>query len=785
MKASAAPSAGSPTQPMKTPMPQTAAFLARRAHLIALAIFAVVGLFVIDDYGITPDELPFRISGNAAFDYVLGDESALLPPDKTTGYYGVAFDIPLIAAERIFRPEDTRSIYLSRRLLTHALFLVGGFFAWLLAYRMFGNRLVALLVMSLFLLHPRIYAHSFFNGKDLPFLSMFMVSLYLTHRAFRRDSVWAFALCGASVALMANIRVIGLMLIPAVLGMLALDAVFAARRGEWGIGIGRIAKPALANAAAFSAAFAAVFYAVYPMMWRAPFALLDQVRVMSSHPGTVPTRFRGEIVQYGEIPWDYIPAWMLITTPPVAFALAALGIAAVVWLCAANWRGMFANSDARFGLLALACLILPVAAAIAFVSNLYGGWRQMYFLYAPICVLSAFGLWTLAEIPKPRFRAGALALAALGIAAAAVQTVSLHPIQDVYFNPLANKNNLAKRWEVSYWKLHYKEAMEAMLKMQPAGRFAVSFGYYRMPDHFLRNLQIFPEDDRREFVGTRFPMFQLVNEDVGDAAAWTSEAYGSPLISIIDLRTEFEADFRATRAAARASGPVAHAGGFDIYRDADALIYAKENCAERDTLGTFQLTTIASHRGDSPTGERRGAGMSFDFWRYGAELGGDCLIAAPLPEYPLHAVEIRKLDAGGGELVWRTVIPLADSLADYAAALSALPANPAASAGGFDIYARDGALIYVKSHCAESDARGRFALSIFPSDRADLPQSARDAGADHAPLNFDFPEYGVALDGKCVIIRDLPGYPIAAVETGQWIPGGEELWSVRIVVSGQ
>ena len=88
--------------------------------------------------------------------------------------------------------------------------------------------------MLLFLTHPRLYAHSFFNLKDLPFLSMFMVALYLTHRAFRRDAVWAFALCGAGVGLLANIRIVGLMLFPAVLGMLALDAFYAMKRGGGG-----------------------------------------------------------------------------------------------------------------------------------------------------------------------------------------------------------------------------------------------------------------------------------------------------------------------------------------------------------------------------------------------------------------------------------------------------------------------------------------------------------------------------------------------------------------------
>ena len=763
---------------MKIAISQTPAFLARHSHLIALALFAAVGLAVLDDYGVSPDEETHRATGYAAFNYILGDEDAPLDETDHNRFYGVAFQIPLVAVERLFRPDDTRARYLSRHLLTHALFLVGGFFAWLLAYRMFGNRIVALLAMLLFLLHPRIYAHSFPNSQDLPFLSMFMVTLYLIHRAFRRDSVWAFALCGAGAGLLMNTRVMGVALFAAVLGMLALDAVLAARRDGWG-GM----KPALANAAAFIAAFAAVLYAALPTLWGGPANLIEWFRTLSDHPSDVPTRFRGEIVRPGGIPWDYIPGWMLVTTPPIAFALSALGIAAVARLCAARWRDMFANSDARFGLLMIACVILPPAAAAALGSNLYGGWRHMYFLYAPICVLAAFGLWTLAALPKPRLRAAALALAALGIAAAAAQTVSLHPVQDIYFNPLANKNDLPKRWEVSYWRLHYKEAMDEMLKMQPEGRFAVTFSYYKMPGHFLRNLRIFPEDDRRAFVGSRFPMFRLINGDAGDAAAWTIDAYGSPLISIIDLRAEFESDFRAAYAEARMSDPVAHAGGFDIYRDADALIYAKENCAEDDALGTFQLTAIASHRGDSPSGERRGAGTNFDFWLYGAELGGDCLIDAPLlPDYPLHAVEIRKLDAAG-ELAWRTVIPFADSLDDYAAALSALPSAPTARAGGFDIYLDGETLTYVKSPCAESDTRGRFALSIFPSDQTDLPQTARDAGSDHAPLNFDFPEHGAILNGDCVIIRDLPDYPIAAVEAGQWIPGESELWRARIEVS--
>ena len=636
--------------------------LSSHSQLIALALFAIIGVAILADYGIATDEESQRNNGKASLAYILGDEAALPPRGDVNRYYGVALEIPLIAAERVFHLEDSRSVHLSRRLLTHALFLAAGFFAWLLAYRLFGNRLVALFAMLIFLLHPRMYAHSFFNTKDLPFLCAFMVALYLIHRAFRRDSVWAFALCGAGVGLLMNIRIMGVMLIPAVLGMLALDAVFAAQRRGWrGRGVGRIAKPALANAAAFIAAFAAALYAAFPLLWRDPSELMDAFRILSAHPVINQTLFRGELVAWPNLPWDYIPVWMLITAPPIALALAALGIAAVVRLCAARPRDTLVDSTARFGLLALACLILPIAVAIALGANMFNGWRHMYFLYAPMSVLASFGLWTLAALPKPPLRAAAFALAALGIAAVIVQMVSLHPYQHEYFNPLVGKSDLAERWEMNYWRVSYREALGELLKAHPTGRIAVMSpdgDQYKME----RNIGLLPPDDRRRFIGAlQFPSFLVIAGDGGDGAIWRREIYGVPIASIIDVRAETESAHRAARSAARASAPNA-------------------------------------------------------------------------------------------------------------------------SAGGFNLYIKEGTLTYVNPQCAESDARERFFLSVFPKNRADLPQAARDAGQEHQSLNFDFQRHGATLDGVCVIIRNLPNYPITRIETGQWIPGEGVLWDARIEV---
>ena len=753
---------------------QTANFLARHSAVIVLAVFAVVGVALLDDYGAFVDEWVQREIGYASFNYILGDEDGLIKGHHNK-FYGVAFETPLVIAERVLGLEDSRDILISRHLFTHLLFLAGGFFAWLLAYRLFGSRLIALLAMLLFLLHPRLYAHSFFNSKDLPFLSAFMIALYLTHRAFRRDSVWAFALCGAVAGLLPNFRVMGVMLFPAVLGMLALDAFYAMRRGDGGV------KRALANMCAFSTMSVATLYASWPLLWSDPLNLTEALGTLSQHPTHAGTLFRGERVRWPNLPWDYVPTWILITTPPVALLLAALGIGQVARVRPARWRDALANSAFRFGLLALACLTLPVAAAVALNSNLYNDWRHVYFLYAPLCVLAAFGLRALADVPRPSLRAGAFAAAALGIVAAAVQMVQLHPYQNDYFNSLVDKSGLAARWQLDRWDTSYKDAIEALLTMQPTGRIAVLGGI-----DLKSNLMIFPEDDRRRITtNPNFPSFLVSNYNWRNTAVWRREVYGVPIVYILDARAESAAAHRAAYAAARASEPVASAGGFDIYADGGKLTYVKDDCGGEDPRGWFALSVFPLDQSDLPK-RARDAGLNYEsihfhFHARGAVFNGGCVVVKELPDYAISHIETYRYMPGESPS-WSALILLDGHYERHRRALASLSSAPAMRSD-FDVYLEGGALTYVKEGCAQDDARGRFFLSVFPADPRDLSQYARDAGLEHEPLNFDFAR-GAIFDGKCAIIQDLPDYPISHIETGQFTPGEGELWSGEILFDG-
>ena len=107
-------------------------------------------------------------------------------------------------------------------------------------------------------------------------------------------------------------------------------------------------------------------------------------------------------------------------------------------------------------------------------------------------------------------------------------------------------------------------------------------------------------------------------------------------------------------------------------------------------------------------------------------------------------------------------------------AYRAITANQPTVRSNFDLYLNDNSLHYVRDTCRPDDTQSRFFLHIIPHDTNDLPQHRQQYGFDN--LNFDFYEHGVRFDGKCLATVPLPHYPIARINTGQWIPDEGRLW---------
>ncbi len=748
-----------------------AAAAARRAWAwsgpLVCALFLAAAVLVHGDYGITADEPVQRNIAAMNADWARhGDDRLLVHWDR---FYGVGFELPLLLAERALGLEDSRDVYLMRHLLTHVFFLAGALCCWLLALRLTGSRLLALLALLLFLTHPRIYAHSFFNSKDAPFLAGFTICLLLIHRAFRGGGVAAFALCGIAVGVLVNVRIPGAMLFLAVLGMRGLDLA----RAEGGAERRRV----LATAGAFALAAALALYATWPWLWTDPVARFAEAFARAArYPLYTQELFRGQPSLSDAPPPGYVPGWFLVTTPPIALLAGLAGAAALARRLAAAPARALRNGEERFWLLLAACAVLPVIAAIAFGSHLYNGWRQMFFLYGPFCLLAAGGLgWLAAAAGRVRgegARRAVLVLAAAGAAASIVTLVRLHPQQQAYFNPLAGRGApeyVRSQYTMDYWGHPYLEALRHLLERRPEGPIALGAESGGFRDMEPYRLAVLPEEDRRRFVFSETPDFRVTLyperyvEDYAGAGRdsplvlWRREAHGSTLVAVVD------------GAAPRRE--------FEVRLDGDRLTYAREPCAPDDVAAPFFLAVRPAYPADLRDDARAGYhDLGFRFADRGALADGRCEASAALPAYPIDRIRT------GQHPLWLRDFSFSPPLRDEAAAAAWRAEHRRRTAGepiaraAWDLHLDGRALTFAREDCAEEDTAARFFLRVVPADPDDLPYPHRQSVFD--VLDFAFHEGGGRLDGRCMVTASLPDYPIAHVRAGQSGPGGE-LWAAE------
>ena len=755
-------------------------FFTDHGGLVVCGLFLLAGLGLAGDYGIGWDEPTQRDTVNANLRYILGQVERVVPPIPHERFYGVAFELPLLLAEGALGLEDYYYIHRLRLTATHLLFLVGGFFCYLLAWRLFNNRLIALFALLLFLLHPRIYAHSFINPKDLPFLSMFAVALYLTERAFRKDTLGAFLLLGMAVGALTNLRIMGLMLLPAVVGLRALDAGLAKGWGE--------RKGILATGGLFVAVAGLTWYGLSPNAWSQPLEQLTEVLKQTyAHPTIWPSLFQGEIVPSAERPPHYGLTWLAISTLPVVLLLGFVGMAVVLARGRTRPGAVFSNNRLRFWWLLGGCFGLPLLAVALASANIYDGWRQLYFVYVPFGLLAAGGLyWIAGALSRQRWqRAGVYGLFGLGMGLTALQMAQLHPWQHLYFNFLADRttpNQLRTQYELDYWRVTFREGLEYALARQPGETVAVTGGSVGVKEAAAT---LEATDRRRLLLATagRDPDYSLnlltegfkrpMRPDVAFNSVYPT-LYNNIALSLRALDASLMdaaavAGYAELYRTAVAGEPIIR-GEYAVYLTGRTVVFVKEDCQPGERAGRFgvKVYPAAAAQGGLIPGR--------DDYRYfsnvGARLGERCLAVIGLPDYPIAHLVAGQYAGPANGIVWEGVYSfIQPGLDEMAAELG--ERRPGTTPGvGFELYRQEGTIIYYRESCQRRDTAARFFLHLVPEDVDDLPPERREYGFEN--WGFYFSGQGVHFDGQCLATVELPDYAIGELRTGQ-----EGYWGFR------
>lgn len=474
----------------------------------------------------------------------LGQEKeALNTPISRLKHYGQSFDTATTWVAQSFSINNLyRFRHLSNAIMAWLIIL----FTSLTAQHLTRSKTAAIIAVILMLTSARFMGHAANNLKDIPFALSFIVSFYFTFRFLDKLPVFSWKnIVGITLGLALGISIrIGGILIFAYLVLFSSLWVYFSFQSK-------MLKWSISWLAKFAAILIAIFvfaYALGILLW--PWALeapisnpLESLALMNHYPTTVRQIFEGKLYWSDQFPWYYLFKYLLITLPLVVL----LGIGAFV---------LFWLNDGRSLVKSIFLLIafgFPLFYAAATGANVYGGWRQMLFVFPPLVVLSAIGLWSVFRKLQKRksWMAVALGLFVLSLAYPAYYSVSNFPYQYTYFNVLqGGMNGAYGKYELDYYFTSFQEAYEFIdneLKDTPrivAANFIIP-GYYegkpykaRLIDYYNRSVK---DWDYAVVCNTFLDPWQLRNNAwPPENTIYEIEIEGRPILAVLKRQSKLD-----------------------------------------------------------------------------------------------------------------------------------------------------------------------------------------------------------------------------------------------------
>jgi hypothetical protein len=506
------------------------------ARLI-LFFLLMLGFLIVSDYGVTYDEYVNRRNGGVSLNYIsqlIGHvlQIPIWPNDPVLALYriplesyidrdyGVAFDLPVMAIERLLQINDPRNQYLFRHALTYIVFLLG---CWSLyktiAFR-FSSSWLGVVALVMMILSPRIFADAFYNSKDIVFMSAVAIATYAMQRMFYRKDIASAIFFGLATAFAINIRII------AVIFVVASILIFAF---EW---LNRRRSLPAQVALVYVTATVGLTIGFWPWLWGDPVTnFMVALNNMSNFRWQGWVLYSGNYYTSTDLPRQYLLVWILISTPLLYSALFCVGVYSIIKTTLRNNVQIWKNSAQLQDLIFLGLFLSPILFVFFKRSVVYDGWRQFYFVYPAFICVAIRGL-TCKPASIALFKLHRVVLALLLCLTAASLTVWMirqHPFQNLYFNVLGPKGP-AQSFELDYWGTSNVKVLRFLLAYQPTGSIrvlpvgitALSQSLVMLDEAERKRIQIVDEVGDADFSVTNFRFINPQQREFFDGYTWSS-----------------------------------------------------------------------------------------------------------------------------------------------------------------------------------------------------------------------------------------------------------------------
>jgi len=441
------------------------------------SIFFLTGILVFADYGISIDEDNTRIIGFLSLESVykiiapeyiekinevISAQKEAHPSLSIIPTSGVTFDLPMAFLELLFQIEDSRQYYLLRHFFTFFIFFISVYFFFKIVSKRYNSWLVGILGSVFLIISPKIFANSFYNNKDIIFMSLFIINLYASINFLEKKNFKNAIIFSILSALTINVRILGIILPVIVFIIYIINILRNTNNNE------KILKPLIL----FLILLPFFVFLFWPYLWENPMDnLLYSLKYLGNHNLGIHSFYLGQYNFSGNAPWHYHLVWIFISTPLlyilffiVGFILMLKRIIKRLFKIEKNdsyndlWRGTNELQDLIF----LLTFLIPIIAAIDFGSISYDGWRHLYFIYPSFLLISLFGLHAIKVLFFKRKGHYLYILSIILVMPTLFWMYKNHPFQNIYFNFFSGKN-FNEKFEMDYFGVSNRSALEYII----------------------------------------------------------------------------------------------------------------------------------------------------------------------------------------------------------------------------------------------------------------------------------------------------------------------------------
>ncbi|MES2619228.1 MAG: tetratricopeptide repeat protein [Bacteroidota bacterium] len=444
--------------------------VAKKLFLGFALVLLVLMASLSHQYGISGDENFHREYGHDVVNFysTFGEDrtaTSTVGVDSLMIYYGGLFDGTATLLSNALPSVDEWDV---RHFWNSIFGFVAMLCAGLVAVEIAGWQ-AGLLTLIFMAFSPRFFGESMNNPKDITMAAGYMVSYLFILKFLKqlpKPSLKTAIGLGLSIGLAMGIRIGGLLLIPYTFLFYGL--------AMWSIyGLGGLLDLSSFKGRVWPSFKLVLFATVlgyfsslifWPYGLVSPFSHpFEALNVAEKFPVNIKILFEGKHIQSTEVPWYYIPKWLLISTP----LFGIIGLAYSLSLISVMRKQ---KKFLPLGFLFFT-LVFPIGYVVYKKSGLYDSMRHFFFVYPSIIILAGLSFSYMIGLLPRKLKYVAVGVILVLIALPARFMFANHPNQYVYFNEIVGGIKGAfGNYETDYYMNSVKQSADWLKKNEPLKR---------------------------------------------------------------------------------------------------------------------------------------------------------------------------------------------------------------------------------------------------------------------------------------------------------------------------